>query len=173
MNLLRLTCSSIMLTGMIFLSSCSSVNINSASPILVPSGLLTQEVKLAIISAVYPEKAPREWTPVEAMTDSALRAFFGFSYDRVNKGQHWFVEDVRSDSVLVGFDSDDQYFRVEYQIRNGQIAQRIDGSRNLNQTKNEIDEDVFEWLGSMESRIRQSMGNVAAMKADFEQKPKK
>lgn len=152
------------------LAACSTVNINSAQPISIPQNLNKQEVKLAILSAVYPEKTPREWTPAEQMADSALTAYFGYAYSSNSKG-HWYVEEIRSDSVLIGFDNRGYYFRVEYIIESSQIIQRIDGSRGLKQTEDSIHKSVFKWLGGLESKTRRSMGQVSAMKAASKTKP--
>jgi hypothetical protein len=149
-----------------FAASCHTMNINSALPITIPVGLGVQDVKLAILSAVYPEKAPHEWTPWEKMTDNALRAAFGFGYAKANRSERWFVEEVRANSITVGFDSGNHYFRVEYLIEGNELIQKIDGSRNLDQSGNSIHRAVFEWLGEMESRIRESMGVVSALKAN-------
>jgi hypothetical protein len=152
------------LSFVLSLAACSTVDINSAEPISIPQNLNKQEVKLAILSAVYPEKAPREWTPVEQMADSALTAYFGYAYSGNSKG-HWYVEEVRSDSVLIGFDNRGFYLRVEYIIKGSQIIQRIDGSRGLKQSEDSIHKSVFKWLGGLESKTRQSMGRVSAMKS--------
>ena len=147
----------------LILQACTTTNINSAQPISIPQNLTKQEVKLAILAAVYPEKAPREWTPAEQMADRALSAYFGYAYSRNSKG-HWFVEEVRPNSVLIGFENRAHYFRTEYIIENAQIIQRIDGSRNLKQSGNSIHKAVFKWLGGLESKTRASMGNISAMK---------
>lgn len=70
----------------LILQACTTTNINSAQPISIPQNLTKQEVKLAILAAVYPEKAPREWTPAEQMVDSALSAYFGYAYNRNSRG---------------------------------------------------------------------------------------
>ncbi len=145
--------------------SCRTTNLNSAAPILIPAGLSTQEVKLAILSAIYPDKAPREWTPMEKMTDNALKAAFGFGYSKVNRSGQWFIEEVKEKSVVAGFERGKYYFRVEFIAEGNQLIQRIDGSRNLEQSNNSIHKSVFDWLGEMESKIRQSMGVISAMKA--------
>lgn len=145
------------------LQACTSMDIDSAPPISIPQNLTKQEVKLAILSAVYPEKAPREWTPAEQIADSALNALLGYSYGRSSRG-HWFVEEIRENSVLIGFENRGYYFRTEYIIESAQIIQKIDGSRGLEQTKNSIHKSVFRWLGALESKTRASMGNLSAMK---------
>jgi hypothetical protein len=147
----------------LILQACTTTSINSAQPISIPQNLTKQEVKLAILAAVYPEKVPREWTPAEQMADSALSAYFGYTYSRNSKG-HWFVEEVKPNSVLIGFENRGHYFRTEYIIENTQIIQKIDGSRNLKQSGNSIHKAVFKWLGELESKTRASMGNISAMK---------
>lgn len=145
------------------LQACTTTNINSAHPIPIPQNLNKQDAKLAILLAVYPEKAPREWTPAEQMADSALTAYFGYAYSRNSKG-HWFVEEVRPNSILVGFENRGYYFRVEYIIETSQIVQKIDGSRGLKQSNKSIHKAVFKWLGDLESKTRASMGSISAMK---------
>lgn len=152
------------------IASCSTPNINSAQPISIPSSLTTQDVKLAILYAIYPVKTPTEWTHIEQMTDNALKAAFPFSYGKVERSENWFLEEIRSSSVLVGYDDGDHYLRVEYLIDGGRIIQKIDGSRNLGQTGETIKKDAFEFLGAMESKIRQSMGILSAMKAEADKK---
>ena len=160
-----------LIVAMAFTVSCSTPSINSAQPISIPSGLTAQDVKLAILYAIYPVKTPTEWTHIEQMTDSALKAAFPFSYGKVERSETWFLEEIRTSSVLVGFDDGDHYLRVEYVIDGGRILQKIDGSRNLGQTGETIKKDAFEFLGAMESKIRQSMGILSAMKAESEKKP--
>ena len=104
-------------------------------------------------------------TTTEKITDNALRAAFGFAYRKVSQGD-WFVEEVREHSVLVGYQNRDHYLRVEYVIESSRVIQRIDGSRNLEQSRNSIHKAVFDWLGIMESKIRQSMGIISSLKAD-------
>ena len=152
-----------LLTLALFLQACTTTDINSAQPISIPKNLTKQDVKLAILAAVYPEKAPREWTPAEQMADNALNAYFGYAYSRNSKG-HWFVEEVKPNSVLIGFENRGYYFRTEYIIENYQIIQKIDGSRGLKQSDNSIHKAVFKWLGELESKTRASMGNISAMK---------
>jgi hypothetical protein len=160
-----------LIVAMAFVVSCSTPSINSAQPISIPSGLKVQDVKLAILYAIYPVKTPTEWTPIEQMTDNALKAAFPFSYGKVERSENWFLEEIRNNSVLVGFDDGDHYLRVEYVIDAGRIVQKIDGIRNLGQTSETIKKDAFEYLGTMESKIRQSMGILSAMKAESEKKP--
>jgi hypothetical protein len=161
-------------TGLLFamalMASCSTPSINSAQPISVPSALTTQDVKLAILYAIYPVKTPTEWTHIEQMADNALKAAFPFSYGRVERSENWFLEEIRGSSVLVGYDDGDHYLRVEYVIAGDKIFQKIDGSRNLGQTGETIKKDAFEFLGAMESKIRQSMGILSAMKAEVDKK---
>lgn len=147
----------------LILQACTTTDINSAQPISVPHNLTKQDVKLAILVAVYPEKAPTEWSPAEQMADSALNAYFGYAYSRNSKG-HWFVEEVRPNSVVIGFQNRSHYFRTEYIIQDTQIIQKIDGSRNLKQSDDSIHKAVFTWLGTLESKTRASMGNISAMK---------
>ncbi|RLJ16462.1 hypothetical protein DJ030_17080 [bacterium endosymbiont of Escarpia laminata] len=137
------------------------MDINSASTIFIPDKLNKQEVKLAILNAIEPVSYPITQSAVESMVDAGLTAGFGPIYDfvRERKG-YWFVEDIRKDSVFAGYDNGKHYFRVEYIIGDYEILQRIDASRNLKQTEDSIHKRVFTWLGQMESRIRQSMGNV-------------
>jgi hypothetical protein len=157
--------------AMALMAACSTPSINSTQPISIPSGLTTQDVKLAIIYAIYPGKTPTEWSHIDQMTDNALKAAFPFTYSKVDRSENWFLEEIRSGSVLIGFDDGDHYLRVEYVIDRGRIIQRIDGSRNLGQTGETIKKDAFEFLGAMESKIRQSMGILSAMKAESDKKP--
>ncbi len=144
---------------------CRTVSINSAQSIPVPAGLSSQDVKLAILSAVYPEQAPQKMTVAEKMTDNALKAAFPFGYSKVNRSGRWFVEELKSGSVMVGYTEDEYYLRVEYLIEDSKIVPRIDGSRNLKQTEQSIHKTVFEWLGDLDVQIRQNMGRVSALKA--------
>ena len=166
-NAVSLLSCAVLSAAVLLVAACSTPNINSAQPIPIPSALTTQDVKLAIIYALYPSKTPTEWTHVEEMTDSALKAAFPFTYSKMERRDSWFLEEIRSGSVLVGFDDGDHYMRVEYVIAEGRIKQRIDGSRNLKQSGDSIDKDAFEYLGSMESKIRQSMGILSAIKTDY------
>jgi hypothetical protein len=54
----------------------------------------------------------------------------------------------------------------QYVVDGRRILQKIDGSRNLGQTSESIKKDAFEFLGAMESKLRQSMGILSAMKAE-------
>lgn len=144
--------------------SCTSVNIDSAKPISVPTGLTIQEVKLAIVRAVSPQSSPPELNQYQEITDRALRAHFGFRYQSANQKGRWFIERIEGNSVFVGFDNRKHYFGVEYVIENHQVSQKIDGSRNLGQSDTRIHKAVFRWLGEMESNIRQQMWNVKSYK---------
>jgi len=146
----------------LFVIGCKSVDINSASPIMVPSGLSLQDVKVAILNAVNPKENPIKLTPYQQITDSALKAHYGFLYKSINTKRRWFLEDIRKDSLLVGYDNGNYYFRVEYKIGKSQIIQRIDGSRNLDQTETTIHKGVFQKLGQMEVNIRKELGMIAS-----------
>ena len=148
---------------MFFVLSCIR-NIKSAQPIFVPNNLSAQEVKIAILSAVNPRSKPIKLSQYQKITDSALRAHFGFRYQNIDSGGRWFIENIKKNSVMVGFENGKHYFRVEYIITKSQIIQRIDGSRNLSQTEDTIHKSVFRWLGQMESNIRQSMGSIVSIK---------
>lgn len=132
--------------------------IDSAKPISVPSGLNKQQVKYAIASAVYPDNPAPELTSSEKMTDSALKALFWFRYKNVDASNHWFIEEIKPDSVIIGFNKDNYYFNVEYLIEENQIVQRIVDSWNLRQTEKEIHPTVFRWLGELETNVKKSMG---------------
>lgn len=151
----------LVLLSFVMLFGCRTVSIQSAKDIRIPGGLDKQAVKLAIISAVYPNNGAREWTPMEKMTDEALNSVLWFYKQQGDNGK-WFVEELRENSVVVGYDNGKHYFRVEYIVTDSVIQQRIDGSRNLSQTSRTIHKAVFEWLGQMESKIRESMGMLSA-----------
>jgi len=147
-------------------AGCTSADINSAPSISVPSGLTTQDVKLAILLSIDPAKAPPEMNVDQQMTDNALRAFFGYAYSKhADRRGQWFLEEIRERSVLVGFDNRKHYFRAEFIIGDHAITQRIDGSRNLDQTSTKIHRATFDWLGMFETKIRQNMGTISALKS--------
>lgn len=145
------------------LQACSIASIHSAKPISTPKNLTKEEVKFAIYTAVYPEKTPTEWKPSDKMSDVILSSNSDKAGSKRVK-QHWFVEEIRPDSVVIGFRNYAYYFRTEYIIEDDQIIQRIDGSTGLKQTKNSIHKTVFKWLGGLEAKTRASMGRISAMK---------
>ena len=146
-----------------FLASCKSMNINSAQPIMIPSGLSVQHVKFAILKSITPDDKAEKITNYQKITDRALKARFGFMYKGLNNANQWFVEDVTENSVIAGFNKGNHYFRVEYVIKNSQIYQNIVGSKNLNQTDETIHKAVFVWLHNMEVNIRSNMGAIVPL----------
>jgi|GEM_PF-4629790 len=97
----------------ILLLSCTTMDIKSAAPISVPDILSTQDIKIAILNSVNPIHKEIKLKPFEKMTDNALKAFFGWSYQKIGRRKRWFVESVQPKSIFVGFDDGRHYFRVE------------------------------------------------------------
>jgi hypothetical protein len=101
-------------------------------------------------------------TPEMELTDQALKAMFPWTYRTQSRRGSWFVEDLRTNSVVAGFDNGKHYLRVEYFIGSGVIAPRIDGSRNLKQDPDSIHEAALQWMGQLESHIRANLGIVSS-----------
>jgi hypothetical protein len=154
---------------LLILFGCKTVAVDEVPPISISQGLTKSEQKLAILLAVNPVE-PGETEQAlknhEKITDSALKAIFGKRYKSINQSRenYWFVEDIRENSILVGYDNDKHYLRIEYLLSDGNIYQRIDGSRNLDQNGDQIHKAAKVWMGEMESKIRKSAGQVALLK---------
>jgi hypothetical protein len=142
------------------LGGCNTTSYQSLDVIQIPEGVSTQHAKYAIIAAIY-STAPRPMTPEMEFTDRALQAMFPWTYRSQSRRGSWFVEDIRKDSIVAGFDNTKHYLRVEYFIASGVIAPRIDGSRNLRQNSDRIHHAALEWMGQLETRIRANLGIVA------------
>ena len=140
------------------ISGCRSSSLNNTSDIPIPEGLSHQDAKLAIVLP----NATNFMTAGETITDNALRAVLGFRYTSASRRNPWFIEDIRADSVVVGYDNGKHYFQTEYQVKAGVIHPRILNSRNLEKPGGRIHSNVFVWLGGLESDIRKAMGQIVA-----------
>jgi len=141
------------------LAGCITIPNESPPPINVPNGLTNNQVQLALMMSIADKPLP-PLSPGQQITDNVLTSLIT-GYESATPRQYWYFEDNDSNVLYAGFQRKNFYMRVAINYDNNKVVLEIVDSRNLRQTTTEIHKRAFQWLQTLENRIRRNLGYVA------------
>ncbi len=144
---------------LLLLASCTTIPNESPPPISVPKGLTNSQIQLALMMSIADKPLP-PLSPGQQITDNVLTSLIT-GYESATPRQYWYFEDSGSNVVYAGFQRKNYYMRIAIKYDNRKVALNIEDSRNLRQTEFEIHKRAFQWLQTLENRIRRNLGSVA------------
>lgn len=141
---------------------CNTVPKEQIQAIDVPPGLSSQQVEFAILATLADNPPPDDLSPELDITDRALKAWFGWSYQsaRENRGD-WFLEARTPGRITAGIQRGRYYLRVGIIHGADQVSFHVENSRNLRESNIRIHKTAVRWIQDLEIEIRRSLGQLA------------
>ena len=155
-----------MSSGCVFLKTTSMSNIKS---IPIPDGLTDHEAIGGVVISTDVSRMPAKWTNKEKILGLAVKSVLVFPGagmgDRYADGR-WRIEEVRDNYAVLGYNSNQHYIRIKYQIQGKELVPEVLDTDNMTQFWGRMHKNGVMWVNRNIPIIREGMWQVKTIKVD-------
>jgi len=144
-------------------AGCRTRAIPELENIPIPSGLSTQNIEVAILSALTVQRPPGSYNPRDQLPEDDFAQMVWQNYISTGGNRAWVVESRNPGRITAVLSRTHYHLRIAVDYDDRQAKVSILDSAGLSQSSTRIHRKAVAWILKLQSRIRSELLRMAAI----------